>query len=256
MGRTRIARYVSSLKLSRGWKSLPHYHVKHAGGQSATPLQTTATGMQVIVSGNMYGVAAGNYLADRYQVTNTFIDIFDPGQEVIGHWPRYSSSVGVSADMPISGQTEFIYTATINQNVASVTTTAYCWYVTVNLGSGQTGLNTWIPAQPSQRKSAYSLYVRDNVNTGLEERSETGNLNLYPNPTTGQLSLEFTLTDPSNALLQVFDATGRKVADLDMGKQKAGQQIININLTHLRNGAYICKLVLDERVITKRIIKN
>jgi len=54
----------------------------------------------------------------------------------------------------------------------------------------------------------------------------------------------------------VFDAMGRIVADHNLGKQKAGQQKININLTHLSNGAYVCKMVLDERVITKRVIKN
>jgi subtilisin family serine protease len=63
---------------------LPQYFIKHSGGQ-ASPLQTTASGLQVFVPNNINGVAAGYYFADRYQVTYTFIDIFAPNQTVISH---------------------------------------------------------------------------------------------------------------------------------------------------------------------------
>jgi subtilisin family serine protease len=234
--------------------TLPQYQVKHAGGQSANPLQTTATGMQVVVSGNMNGVAAGSYWADRYQVTNTFIDIFDPGQEVISDWVRNSSSIGVSAANPITGETYFDYSPTINQNVAAVTTTTFCWHITTTL-LGQT-INKWIPAQPHQLRTAYSLYVRDNVNTGIEDQELTEQLKLYPNPTNGQLSFEFSVSEPTDVQLEVLDATGRSVAEHNMGKQKAGLQVLNLNLSHLSTGAYTCRLVMNEKILTKRVIKH
>ena len=232
---------------------LPTYFIKHSGGQ-ASPLQTTAAGIQVVLANNINGVAAGTYFADRHQVTYTFIDIFSPTQTVISHWPRYSSSVGVSAANPITGDTWFTYTPTINQNVASVTTTTFCWYITTNI-SGQ-AINKWIPAPPSQLKTSYSLYVKDNAVTGLDENELANDFSVYPNPTNNQIIVNYNLTSSENANLIVYDATGKIVANHDMGNQSAGQHNLTVDLSHLSNGLYLVNLTVGSEVISKRIIKN
>lgn len=232
---------------------LPQYFIKHSGGQ-ASPLQTTASGLQVIVANNTNGVAAGNYFADRYQVTYTFIDIFAPNQTVISHWPRYSSSVGVSAANPITGETWFTYTPTINQNVASVSTTTFCWHILTNI-SGQT-VNKWIPAPPSQLKTAYSLYVKDNSVTGIDENEFDFGVNIYPNPTKNQITIDFNLLDVTEVSLEIFDATGRVVASHNLGNLPNGFQSITLNVSNLSNGLYLCNIKAGETKISKRIIKN
>ena len=183
-----------------------------------------------------------------------FIDIFSPTQTVISHWPRYSSSVGVSAANPITGDTWFTYTPTINQNVASVTTTTFCWHINTNIG-GQT-INKWIPAPPSQLKTAYSLYVKDNAVTGVEENEKLNNFSVYPNPTNNQIIVNFNLTNSEDANLIVYDATGKVVANHNMGNQNAGQHNVTIDLSHLSNGLYLVNLTVGSEVISKRIIKN
>lgn len=232
---------------------LPQYFIKHSGGQ-ASPLQTTASGLQVIVANNTNGVAAGNYFADRYQVTYTFIDIFAPNQTVISHWPRHSSSVGVSAANPITGETWFTYTPTINQNVASVSTTTFCWHILTNI-SGQT-VNKWIPAPPSQLKTAYSLYVKDNSVTGIDENDLDFGVNIYPNPTNNQITIDFNLLDATEVSFEIFDATGRVVALHTLGNLPNGFQSITLNVSNLTNGLYLCNIKAGETVISKRIIKN
>lgn len=232
---------------------LPQYFVKHSGGQ-ASPLQTTAAGLQVVVANNINGVAAGSYFADRYQVTYTFIDIFAPSQTVISHWPRNSSSIGVSAANPITGDTWFTYTPTLNQNVASVTTTTFCWYISTNLW-GQT-VNKWIPAPPSQLKTAYSLYVKDNAVTGIDENELEYGFNIYPNPSNSQITVDYTLSSESDGDLEIYDATGKLIAQHILGNQNSGNHSVTINISHLADGLYLCNLRVGDQVISKRIVKN
>lgn len=232
---------------------LPQYFVKHSGGQ-ATPLQTVASGLQVVVANNINGVAAGTYFADRYQITYTFVDIFAPTQTVISHWPRYSSSIGVSAANPITGDTWYTYTPTLNQNVASVTTTTFCWHINTNM-AGQT-INKWIPATPSQLKTTYSLYVKDNAVTGIEENESENGFSIYPNPSNSQITIEYFLSESTDSHIEIFDATGKIIAEHDLGNQVNGSHSVTINVAHLANGIYICNLRIGDQVITKRIVKN
>ena len=233
--------------------SLPQYFVKHSGGQ-ANPLQTVAAGLQVVVANNLNGVAAGSYFADRYQITYTFVDIFAPTQTVLSHWPRYSSSVGVSAATPINGDTWFTYTPTFNQNVASVTTTTFCWHINYN-ASGQT-VNKWIPATPSQLKTAYSLYVKDNAVSGIDENESESGISIYPNPSNSQITIDYYLEVETDSEVEIYDATGKLIAQHNLENQNSGNQSVTINISHLADGLYLCNLKVGDQVISKRIIKN
>jgi hypothetical protein len=233
--------------------SLPQYYVRHSGGQS-TPTQTSASGFQVVVADNLNGVAAGYYFADRYQVTYTFVDILSPSRTVISHWPRYSSSVGVSASNPITGDTWFTYTPIINQNVASITTTTFCWHINYTM-SGQT-IDKWIPAKPSQLRTAYSLYVKDNSITGIDENQLDNNVDIYPIPSNSQITIDYNLIDSSNGILEIMDATGKTVAKHDLENQNNGYHSVTIDVSNLSNGLYFCNLIIGNQIISKRIIKN
>lgn len=233
--------------------SLPEFHVKHSGGQN-NMTSIPSYNVQVNVATNLNGVAAGNYFATRYQVTNTFVDIFSPTQEVIGHWPRYSSSIGVSAANPISGATYFTYTPTLSQNVAAVTTTTFCWYITSNI-LGQ-AINKWIPAPPSDLRTAYSLYVRDNATTNIEENNIENDLTIFPNPTNNKITIDYNLNESSNAKILVYDAMGRIVANHELGEQQLGKHSTTVNLANLANGLYTVNLTVGSKMISKLVIKN
>jgi len=232
---------------------LPQYFVKHSGGQN-NMTSIPAYNIQVNVATNLYGVAAGNYWADRYQVTNTFLDIFAPTQTVISHWPRNSSSIGVSAANPITGDTYFSYTPTISQNVASVTTTTFCWFVTTNY-LGQS-VNKWIPAPPSQLRTAYSLYVKDNAVIGIDENELESGFNIYPNPSNSQITIEYTLANETDSDLEIYDATGKLIAQHTLVDQNSGNHSVTINISHLADGLYLCNLRIGDQIISRRIVKN
>lgn len=232
---------------------LPQYFVKHSGGQN-NMTSIPSYNIQVFVANNINGVAAGYYWADRYQVTNTFLDIFSPTQTVISDWPRNSSSIGVSASNTITGDTYFSYTSTISQNVASVTTTTFCWYITTNLQVQ--AVNKWIPAPPSQLRTAYSLYVKDNAVTGIEENELGNGFNIYPNPSNSQITIEYILANEADSEVEIYDATGKLIAKHALENQNSGNHSVTINISHLADGLYLCNLKIGDQVISKRIVKN
>lgn len=249
---TGFGRVNATLSLER--LSFPEYYVFHAGGQSS-PLQTTSAGMSVFVANNTNGVAAGNYVADRYQVTYNFLDILPPGQTVVDEWARYSSSVGVSAANPISGDTWFNYSSTINQNVVSVSTTTFCWHILTN-SIGQT-IDKWIPAPPSQLKTSYSIYIEDpNSTAGIEEELLEDGVTVYPNPSEDQITIDYSLTDATDVKLEIFDASGRIIATHNMPNQPSGKQSLTISVSHLADGLYICNLNIGVNKISRKIIKK
>lgn len=234
--------------------SLPQYFIKHSGGTTSNPTQTSAQNIQISLANESNGVAQGTYFADRYQVTNTFLDIFASDQEVIGHWPRYSSSVGFNGSNPVSAETAFIYTTTLSGNVASITTTTFCYFVNTSI-NGQT-VNTWIPSAPSGLRTAYSLHVRDNSALDMNNDENQYDMSFYPNPVTAELTIDYALLSIEDTELTITDATGRIIAIHELRDQVVGNNSLTINVSHLANGIYVCTLKLGNETITKRIVKQ
>lgn len=232
---------------------LPQYFVKHSGGSNSTTSFPTNL-MQVNLIDNINGVAAGNYFAKRYQVTNTFIEILQPSQTVLSIWPRLSSSSGFSAANPISGDTYFSIAQTTNQNVVSVTTTTFCWYVQ-NSTNGQV-INKWIPDNPNALKTSYSLYIKDNSTSGIAEFENKNDLKIFPNPSNSYINFEFEEKDDSNSNIEIYDAIGNLIVNQKIEFQGIGKRLITINLSNLSDGLYFCKLNSNGNIQTKEFVKN
>lgn len=234
--------------------SKPVFYVKHSG-VGGTPIQTVTSGMAVTLTDTIDGLLPGQYFADRYQVTNTFTDIFPVNETVIDHWPRYSSSKGVSASSAnITGNTFFNYTVNTNQNTTEVTSTTYCWYITET----QTNIpvNKWIPASPQEIKSAYSLYVMNTDYVGIEENKKESTMMIYPNPSNSTITVKYLLEAPEDITFEIIDVSGKIVCSREIKEKTSGIISLDINISNLSQGFYICTLHVGENVISQRIIKN
>lgn len=74
--------------------------------------------------------------------------------------------------------------------------------------------------------------------TSVEENSEQ---TLYPNPTTGNLTYQFSSSVPGMLNWQIVDINGntilRKSEFFDLG-----ENTLNLNISHLANGIYFLKV--------------
>jgi hypothetical protein len=80
----------------------------------------------------------------------------------------------------------------------------------------------------------------------------TSTNHLYPNPTTGQISIAADLSEGQNGTLIIFDLTGRKVASWQM---TSGQLVYTFDVSSLPSGTYIYQLNdIDKMIVTDRLI--
>jgi hypothetical protein len=89
---------------------------------------------------------------------------------------------------------------------------------------------------------------------GLNDvENNISSLNVYPNPVKDIATLDITLSENTNATIQVVDLMGRTVIDLGTKSFKAGQSSIELNTTNLSNGMYFVKINSNNGVATKKI---
>jgi hypothetical protein len=91
---------------------------------------------------------------------------------------------------------------------------------------------------------------------GIEEAVAGSNFPIFPNPFTGQLSIEFNLPQTSMVSIQIFNAMGAMVAELHHGQLPAGQQQFNWHAGHLPKGLYFLRVQAGEELTTRKVIKH
>lgn len=103
-----------------------------------------------------------------------------------------------------------------------------------------------------------NLYI-DNINisgvVGLHELENTIALSIFPNPTSGSATVEFTSPVNSNVAVSVVDVTGRLVetSTFKAGAGVKSQYNVNAN-DQLNSGIYFVTISLDGQSVTKKVI--
>lgn len=114
---------------------------------------------------------------------------------------------------------------------------------TINLATGTTTLvgaiGNGVPVRDIAITSA------GGVTSTSSALASAAALQLYPNPTVGETTVAFRLTQPTNVELTVLDALGRQVAVLQSGQLNAGQQEIRWVPAASAKGVYFIRLTLN-----------
>ena len=75
----------------------------------------------------------------------------------------------------------------------------------------------------------------------------------FPNPARETTTVAFTLADPGDVMLEVFDLSGRKVATVAEGYRPAGENEAMLDTGKLAAGVYIYRLRAGDEVAAKRL---
>ena len=165
---------------------------------------------------------------------------------------KYQLQVGVMSNL--SDASTFVPVATFDNgsnisspvlrtvNFSSYTGSGHYIAFRNTLASGQTGNYSCNYIDDITLSTASKGDVGDE-SFGLEPQLHS--LTLYPNPTTGKLTIE---ADEDVQRVDVFDYTGRCVASFE--KQTV------INLSHLPSGLYTLRVTLPDRTEVHRVVKQ
>jgi streptogramin lyase len=95
------------------------------------------------------------------------------------------------------------------------------------------------------------------ANEGLESSKLTGAIAVSPNPANNTALFTFKAAHTAKTSLEVFDMTGKKVADVFMGSVEAGASYnVNYNVSDLATGVYTYRLTNGADVKIERLIIN
>ena len=77
----------------------------------------------------------------------------------------------------------------------------------------------------------------------------------YPNPFNPSTKIEYTIAEPSNVKLDIYNVLGQKVATLlDKKQQQPGAHEVTFNGLNLSSGVYLYRLEAGSRVSTKKML--
>lgn len=84
-------------------------------------------------------------------------------------------------------------------------------------------------------------------------------LNVYPNPTSGDVNVRFELLEQSETRLRLFNLTGAEIANVFAGALPIGTNQIRIDESTtygLANGTYLVRLEIENTAFNKLVVIN
>ena len=83
----------------------------------------------------------------------------------------------------------------------------------------------------------------------IAERNQTQNVNLYPNPSSDQLTF-----DNGEQIIQeikIYDVIGKEIKHILVNDTK-----ITLNISELHKGVYLCEIKTVKKTVSKKFIKE
>jgi hypothetical protein len=92
------------------------------------------------------------------------------------------------------------------------------------------------------------------VSVDEKENMEHG-ITIFPNPASDVLNISFNVEKPGDVALLLYNLLGQETIFLLSEKVNIGENNINVSVADMPDGIYFLKLLINENVITKKIIK-
>jgi photosystem II stability/assembly factor-like uncharacterized protein len=90
------------------------------------------------------------------------------------------------------------------------------------------------------------------VKEGSYAQSET--LQCFPNPSSSQTTISFSLAQPSVVGLSVVDVLGREIKLMDSKEMSEGKHSVKWNVEHVESGVYLCRFVSNSTAETRKLL--
>lgn len=114
--------------------------------------------------------------------------------------------------------------------------------------NGSTGvpIATYVQYQDSMRGGIPQVGINESNFNEKEYK-------VYPNPSEGDFSIEYSLNYPAYVSLDVYDLLGKKVYSQYQGTQKAGEHLYKVNQA-MPSSVYFIKLSVNDQSFVKRLV--
>jgi len=91
--------------------------------------------------------------------------------------------------------------------------------------------------------------------TSVKSIEEIVSFNIFPNPTTEEAIVRYSVTKTTKVELEIINESGKVIEKISLGKKAKGDYEYQLNLTTKENGIYILHVHTDKGNSSKKIIK-
>ena len=93
-------------------------------------------------------------------------------------------------------------------------------------------------------------------NVGKQKNKETfmSELNVYPNPTNGEINIEYSLSADGHVKIIIYDVLGNIINTLFDKETGAGKHVLSSNLSG--NGIYLIELISNDGILHQKVVKK
>jgi hypothetical protein len=237
-----------------------------------TPSGSTQNGTDGFEAGNYFDIWADQ---DIYAINTRLATGTAVNEEIYAKLYIYNTTSGefdyVTETLPMYVAANQINTNLIMAFTAPVTLTANNTYLAC-VGSFGPGLRV-ANAGTSEPQTSFFLdhadgewyyqtntpLVRMNFDPSASLAENNANVsigNVYPNPTTGNTTINYSLENASEVAVSIVDVTGKSIYTSNEGVQTTGAHKVAFDAASFSNGVYYVTLTSGESTVTKKFIKK
>jgi hypothetical protein len=172
--------------------------------------------------------------------------ILAPAMNVCVGTPFWAMSGLVISDNYYSPATLAPLVSVLNHNINIWEAGVYYINYTLTDPSGNKAMMVTRPVFVNYPPNCQNTYL-STANISLDEA-----VSVFPNPTSGKVTLSYMLQNSKPVSVEVFNVSGSKVASFN--NLKSGLGHTEINLAQFGNGVYMIRLSNDGQTTTKRVV--
>lgn len=189
------------------------------------------------------GDASGTYVNAKFITT-----------DVNGDETQCNSTI---EDCDLTYTTDYVFNESpFSQHIIQWATYVFAYPTDDNLLTTENdcGAGNYKSGKQPKNKNKVDYYSKPGPSFGVYPgNSAINDFKIFPNPATSQTNVTINLTNGSNINIQVVDAMGRMMQNIDRQYEK-GQYKIPINTTQLSTGMYTVRVQTNTEVLTKKLI--
>jgi hypothetical protein len=120
-------------------------------------------------------------------------------------------------------------------------------YIVGGINSPDANISQTDPESSTASTRVFAVYIDMTVSVPeLKLSSDIADFIAYPNPSEGNMNLEFTVRTAGKVKLELFDSNGELTALIFNGRVNAGQKkVITVNLRDYTSTAFFCRIIKD-----------
>jgi hypothetical protein len=116
------------------------------------------------------------------------------------------------------------------------------------------GFVSYYNVDAGKREVLNATEIHLNLITGIEKNgSAKTQLNLYPNPSSQETTVEFNLIENSNVAVYVVDITGKELIRENLGTMVQGNHRTMLDVSNLAKGIYFVNISVNGNVTSKKL---